>query len=172
MTTSRLITRRRALLAGLAPVGGALLPGVLSKMPPTYGHILRMGDDLTYAAHRLLLPGDALVARVQPGRDHVLPGNRHDQSRRHEVPLSGASRELQRAAFAGWRLSVREGRVARPGAFSLADLKAFAARTQITRHTCEEGWSAIAEWTGVPLGLILDAAGDSSDGAVRCFLFV
>ena len=86
MTTSRLITRRRALLAGLAPVGGALLPGVLSKMPPTYGHILRMGDNLTYAAHRLLLPGDALVREYRPGRYHVLPGNGHDQSRRYEIP--------------------------------------------------------------------------------------
>jgi DMSO/TMAO reductase YedYZ molybdopterin-dependent catalytic subunit len=34
-----------------------------------------------------------------------------------------------------------------------------AARTQITKHTCEEGWSAIAEWTGVPLRTVLEAAG-------------
>src|SRR5205807_1957854 len=33
------------------------------------------------------------------------------------------------------------------------------ARTQITKHTCEEGWSAIAEWTGVPLRTVLEAAG-------------
>ena len=26
------------------------------------------------------------------------------------------------------------------------------ARTQITRHDCVEGWSAIGKWTGVPLG--------------------
>ncbi len=32
-------------------------------------------------------------------------------------------------------------------------------RTQITRHTCEEGWSAIGQWTGVPLSLVLDAVG-------------
>jgi DMSO/TMAO reductase YedYZ molybdopterin-dependent catalytic subunit len=32
-------------------------------------------------------------------------------------------------------------------------------RTQITRHTCEEGWSAIAQWTGVPLRSVLEAAG-------------
>ena len=158
MTTSRLITRRRALLAGLAPVGGALLPGVLSKMPPTYGHILRMGDNLTYAAHRLLLPGDALVREYGRGDITSFPATGTTSPGETKSPLSGAYRELQRAAFAGWRLSV-EGRVARPRSFSLADLKAFAARTQITRHTCEEGWSAIAEWTGVPLGLILDAAG-------------
>jgi DMSO/TMAO reductase YedYZ molybdopterin-dependent catalytic subunit len=32
-------------------------------------------------------------------------------------------------------------------------------RTQITRHDCVEGWSAIGKWTGVPLKLVLDAAG-------------
>jgi DMSO/TMAO reductase YedYZ molybdopterin-dependent catalytic subunit len=60
--------------------------------------------------------------------------------------------------FADWRLSV-EGLVARPGSYSLADLKRLPSRTQITRHVCEEGWSAIAEWTGVPLRWVLDAAG-------------
>jgi DMSO/TMAO reductase YedYZ molybdopterin-dependent catalytic subunit len=38
-------------------------------------------------------------------------------------------------------------------------LKQLPSRTQITRHTCEEGWSAIAQWTGVPLGAILAASG-------------
>ena len=33
------------------------------------------------------------------------------------------------------------------------------ARSQITRHDCVEGWSAIAKWTGVPLKLLLDRAG-------------
>ena len=36
-------------------------------------------------------------------------------------------------------------------------------RTQITRHTCEEGWSAIAQWTGVPLRSVLEAAGIQPD---------
>jgi DMSO/TMAO reductase YedYZ molybdopterin-dependent catalytic subunit len=60
--------------------------------------------------------------------------------------------------FADWRLEV-EGSVARPGSYSLADLKRFPSRTQITRHQCEEGWSAIAEWTGVPLRTVLEASG-------------
>ena len=60
--------------------------------------------------------------------------------------------------FADWRLAI-EGRVARPQTFSLAALKQLPARTQITRHTCEEGWTAIAQWTGVPLSFVLDAAG-------------
>jgi len=63
-----------------------------------------------------------------------------------------------KAAFIGSVPSV-EGRVARPGTYSLANLKKFPPRTQITRHTCEEGWSAIARWTGVPLSLVLNNAG-------------
>src|SRR4029450_12740306 len=72
--------------------------------------------------------------------------------------LGDTYRKLQAGAFADWRLSV-EGRVARPRTFSLADLKQLPSRTQITRHTCEEGWTAIGQWTGVQLSRVLDAAG-------------
>src|SRR5215510_1852440 len=61
MNTNQLITRREALIAGLASVGGLLLSGCSRKLPPTYGNILRMGDTLTYAAHQTLLPGQKLV---------------------------------------------------------------------------------------------------------------
>ena len=73
MDTSRLITRRTALIAGLASVGGMLLPGSLKKLPPTYGNILRMGDNLTYAAHRLFLPKQSLV-REYRHEDIAIPG--------------------------------------------------------------------------------------------------
>ena len=59
---------------------------------------------------------------------------------------------------AGWRLQV-DGLVRRPGSFSLAELKGMAARTQITRHDCVEGWSAIGKWTGVPLSAVLNKVG-------------
>jgi DMSO/TMAO reductase YedYZ molybdopterin-dependent catalytic subunit len=72
--------------------------------------------------------------------------------------LGEAYRRLEVGAFADWRLSV-EGRVTTPRTFSLNDLKQLRARTQITRHTCEEGWTAIGQWTGVPLSLVLEAAG-------------
>ena len=49
--------------------------------------------------------------------------------------------------------------VARPGSLSLAELKAFPASTQITHQACEEGWSFIAEWTGVPLVDVLEHVG-------------
>ena len=60
--------------------------------------------------------------------------------------------------FANWRMKV-DGLVARPLSLSMAELRAMPARTQITRHDCVEGWSAIGQWTGAPLKLLLDAAG-------------
>src|SRR5258708_28438936 len=49
--------------------------------------------------------------------------------------------------------------VARPGSFSLAELKSYPSRSQITHLACEEGWSFIAEWTGVTLSHVLDLVG-------------
>jgi len=57
-----------------------------------------------------------------------------------------------------WRLTV-DGFVGRPSSFSLAELKRLPFRTQITHHACEEGWSFIAEWTGVALSTILNLVG-------------
>ena len=62
-----------------------------------------------------------------------------------------AYRDARAKGFDAWRLQV-EGQVATPREFSLADLRQLQARTQITRHTCEEGWSAIGQWTGVLAG--------------------
>ena len=50
------------------------------------------------------------------------------------------------------------GLVEQPLALSLADVRALPQRTQITRHDCVEGWSAIGEWTGPQLSALLDAA--------------
>jgi DMSO/TMAO reductase YedYZ molybdopterin-dependent catalytic subunit len=49
-----------------------------------------------------------------------------------------------------WRLKV-SGLVKQPAQYSLAELKSMPSRTQITRHDCVEGWSAIGKWKGVPL---------------------
>jgi DMSO/TMAO reductase YedYZ molybdopterin-dependent catalytic subunit len=54
-----------------------------------------------------------------------------------------------------WRLQVA-GLVKAPQTFSLEELKAMPARSQVTRHDCVEGWSAIARWKGVPLAQIMN----------------
>ncbi len=163
MKTNRLLTRRHVLLGGLASMGGLLLPGCSKNLPPTYGNLLRMGDVLTYTAHRTLLPGQSLAREYSHEDISSVPAigttNPADPGNPYFSATYGPTYErLHGAGFADWRLSI-EGRVARPGSYSLADLKRFPSRTQITKHMCEEGWSAIAEWTGVPLSHVLEAAG-------------
>jgi len=59
--------------------------------------------------------------------------------------------------FPDWRLEGK-GLVGKPLALTLAEVKALPQRTQITRHDCVEGWSAIGEWQGPQLSHLLDAA--------------
>jgi DMSO/TMAO reductase YedYZ molybdopterin-dependent catalytic subunit len=71
-------------------------------------------------------------------------------------PDSDAYRALALGKFADYRLQV-DGLVGAPRAFTLAELRALPDRTQITRHDCVEGWSAIAKWRGARLSALLDA---------------
>jgi DMSO/TMAO reductase YedYZ molybdopterin-dependent catalytic subunit len=65
-------------------------------------------------------------------------------------PDSEEYQALLRSGFANWRLQVH-GLVGRPAQLTLEQLRAMPSRTQITRHDCVEGWSAIGKWKGVPL---------------------
>jgi DMSO/TMAO reductase YedYZ molybdopterin-dependent catalytic subunit len=163
MQKNQLITRRKAIATGMASLSVLLLPGCSKPLPPSYGNILRMGDALTYAAHRTLLPGQSLAKEYRYSDISSFPAigttNPADSGTIYYSTEHGPTYErLQESAFTDWRLSI-EGRVARPGFYSLADLQKFPSQKQITRHTCEEGWTAIAEWQGVPLSTILQSAG-------------
>lgn len=148
---------RRAFITGMASSAGVLLAGCSQTDPPTYGHVLRMGDLLTYKAHRLLLPAQSLAREYDYADISSVPaiGTTNPSGHKEHGPVY---ERLLANQFADWRLPV-EGSVARPRAFSLDELKRMPSRTQITRHTCEEGWSAIAQWTGVPLRSVLESAG-------------
>lgn len=69
-----------------------------------------------------------------------------------------AYRGMLANGFAQWALTV-DGLVHRPLSLPLTALKAMPQRTQITRHDCVEGWSAIGKWQGPQLGAILSSAG-------------
>ena len=73
-------------------------------------------------------------------------------------PNTDEYRALAATGFADYRLEV-DGLVAEPKSFSLAELRALPSRTQITRHDCVEGWSAIGKWTGTPLSAFLRRVG-------------
>lgn len=154
---------RRTFLQGAVSSAGLVLAGCSDSEPPTYGNILRMGDNLTYKAHRLLLPNQSLAREYDHSDISSSPAigttNPADPDKSSYSELQGPiyERHLQND-FADWRITV-EGSVMRPGSYSLANLKRMPSRTQITRHTCEEGWSAISQWTGVPLHHVLAEAG-------------
>ena len=67
------------------------------------------------------------------------------------------------------RLSARRstGLVEQPADVHARQLRALPSRTQITRHDCVEGWSAIGKWKGVKLSALLDAVQAEARGALR-----
>jgi DMSO/TMAO reductase YedYZ molybdopterin-dependent catalytic subunit/thiosulfate reductase cytochrome b subunit len=57
--------------------------------------------------------------------------------------------------FAGYRLAVG-GLVEQPVSLSLEELRALGVQTQVTEHNCIQGWTAVAEWSGVPLARVVE----------------
>ena len=155
-------SRRAFLGAGLSAAGALLLPGCGSMLPPTYGSLFGLGDTMTFAAHRLLLPRMALAREFDRSQISAFPAiNTVD-------PPDEAYQRYRAGRFAEWRLPI-DGLVTRPLALSLDDIKRLPARTQVTQHSCERGWSAIGEWTGVTLGRVLEAAGIKAEARYVVF---
>ncbi len=154
MKKKNIITRRQAIITGMSSLGGLLI-GCSAEAPPTYGNILRMGDALTYHTQRGIMNGKSLAKEYDYRNISSFPATGNVN------PAATGSEEfdkLLRSDFSDYRLTV-EGSVQRPTSFSIDDLKKLSSRSQITRHTCEEGWTAIAQWTGVPLSVVLEKVG-------------
>ncbi len=154
---------RRAFLGGTASLLGLCAAGCGETEPPTYGNLLRMGDLLTYKAHRLLLPEHSMareytLAELSPAPAIGTVNPADSGGHRFHEEHGPRYERLRAGGFADWALTV-EGAVARPQAFSLAALERLPRRTQVTRITCEQGWTAIVEWTGVTLRGVLEATG-------------
>ena len=157
-----LLTRRGALLASLG-TGGLSMAGCskvfqADRLTQNTGfhHVLEQAEHWDLFSQRFLLQGGRLATEysVKDLSPHFKGnGTLHPAGDEYARHLEGG--------FADWRLVV-DGMVARPLSLSLADLRGLPAKTQITRHDCVEGWSAIGQWTGVPLGLLLRAAGASA----------
>ena len=63
-------------------------------------------------------------------------------------------RDMLENGFVGWKLKIH-GLVEKPLELSLGDLHAMKKESQITEHSCIQGWTAIGEWAGVPLSYII-----------------
>ncbi|MGO9274482.1 MAG: molybdopterin-dependent oxidoreductase [Terriglobia bacterium] len=152
------ISRRKLITTGLVAAAGASGLGVAAKLaerygliPPDAGVLYGAGETLTYAAQRVL-------TRHSPAHEFARDQISKDPFANAVDPLGEEFHHLQEGGFADWRLAV-DGMVARRASFSLAELKSFPCRNQITLLACEEGWSYIAEWSGVPLAHILNLVG-------------
>jgi DMSO/TMAO reductase YedYZ molybdopterin-dependent catalytic subunit len=153
--TSGKLSRRKLITTGLAATAGVAGLGVAARLaqrhgliPPDHGGIYGLGETLTYASQRLLTRHS--LAREFSRSQISKPPFPNEIS-----PLNDAYKRLQAGGFADWRLTI-DGMVARPVSLSLDQLKSYPSQSQITMVQCEEGWSYIAEWIGVPLGRVLE----------------
>jgi DMSO/TMAO reductase YedYZ molybdopterin-dependent catalytic subunit len=164
------ISRRKLIRTGLGAVAGAGALGVLVRFADRYGlipanhrGIYGLSETLTYAGQRLLTKLPSMAREFDRSRiSKVIPVN-------GKAPKAETYQRFLAGGFADWRLTL-DGMVARPRSYSLAELKDFPSRSQITHQACEEGWSFIAEWTGVPLSYVLERAG-IHPGARYVFFF-
>ena len=153
-----LISRRKLIYGGVAAaagVGGLATAEHLAKryglVPPDAGGIYGPGETLTYACQRLL------TTRT-PAREFPRSMISKNPFANEVAPPTDGFKHLQAGGFRDWRLVI-DGTVARPMSLSLADLKTLPIHSQVTEVACEEGWSYIAEWIGVPLSEVLREAG-------------
>ena len=153
------VSRRKLIQSGLGAAAGVGALGAAVRVADRYGLIpancrgvYGLSETLTYAGQRLLTKLPSMAREFDRSQiSKVIPVN-------GAAPKAEAYQRLLASGFADWRLAI-DGLVAHPGSYSLADLKGFPSRSQITHQACEEGWSFIAEWTGVPLAHVLERVG-------------
>ena len=114
--------------------------------------VLGVGERASRSAQRLASSRRSMAQEFSPA--DLSPQFRSNGTANPDNPEYQA---LAATHFADWRLKI-DGLVERPLKLSLQELRAMASRTQITRHDCVEGWSAIGQWTGVPLSAVLRLA--------------
>jgi DMSO/TMAO reductase YedYZ molybdopterin-dependent catalytic subunit len=140
-------------LAGCGPISTAL------SQNQSVQRVLASAEGLNHA-----LIGTRGLAREYRDRDV----DRNFRVNGFATPSDAHYAALAAGDFSAYRLIV-EGAVERPRALSLAELYAMPQLTQITRHDCVEGWSAIGKWSGVPLSAVLDAVIPRADARYVVF---
>jgi len=148
------ITRRRLLIGSAASLGAIGLTGCDDvAQNSNVQNVLEMAERLTMRGQRLLVSNDKLAREFSEA--DISPVFKPNGS---TAPDSEDYVRMTENGFADWRLKI-DGLVERSIDLSLGDLKKLPQRTQITRHDCVEGWSAIGKWMGTPLGPLLQSVG-------------
>ena len=147
----RAIFNRRQFLTRAAASAGALLLAGCNKLSETewFPKLLGSAESLSNSAQHLVTSRTSMAQEFTAA--DLSPSFR---SNGNADPGTAEYAALAKNDFADWVLEV-DGLVAQPMTFTLAQLRALPSRTQISRHDCVEGWSAIGKWKGVPLHQIL-----------------
>ncbi len=157
-------SRRGLLRAGLASLTGLVLAGC-DALPggDSVTAVLDSVSRFTMTAQRAILGRSALAPEYAEA--DISP---HFKANGSTDPVDETYKAMVADGFSDWKLKV-DGLVDHPSEFSLADLRAMPARTQITRHDCVEGWSCIGKWTGVPLSDVLARVGVKAEARYIVF---
>ncbi|MBH5322260.1 molybdopterin-dependent oxidoreductase [Aurantiacibacter sediminis] len=149
----------------LVAAGSAFLAGC-SKIGDTalFEKLVDGAENWHRGLHRAL-GGGRIPMAPEFSRNDVSPFFRGNGS---QTVDTDEYRAAEAEGFANWQLAVG-GLVANPMTLSMEDIRALPQRTQITRHDCVEGWSAIGEWIGPQLSAILEAAQPSEDARFIVF---
>ncbi|MDQ3197059.1 MAG: molybdopterin-binding protein [Burkholderiales bacterium] len=146
---------RRQFLARAAGVTGTLLLAGCDRLSRSewFANFLASSEKLSSAAQHLVTSRTSMAQEFSEA--DLSPTFRSNGTR---VPKNSQYLALAQNNFADYRLEIA-GLVERPMALSLAELRELPNRTQITRHDCVEGWSAIGKWNGASLSALLEIAG-------------
>lgn len=150
-TKSPLIVTRRALVGSLAIASGGLLSGCDAlNANQSWRDTLRLAESGNMALQRAIQGRERMAREYSPrdiGRSVPANGTR--------TPTDADYLKQAATGFSDWTLAI-DGLVEKPTRFALGQIRSMPKQTQITRHDCVEGWSAIGKWTGVNLAHLLD----------------
>ncbi len=151
MSQSSKLTRRQWLTRAVGGAGAALLAGCDRVSQSSWGSkVLGAGESVSHAAQRLVLTRKSMAEEFSEA--DLSPQFRSNGTAMPRNPKYAA---LAESGFNEYRLEV-SGLVEQAASLSLAQVRALPNRTQITRHDCVEGWSAIGKWKGARLGALLE----------------
>jgi DMSO/TMAO reductase YedYZ molybdopterin-dependent catalytic subunit len=137
--------RRDFIRFGGASLSAALFGACGSEGPAKAQKLLDYASKKNESVERLIFRHTSM--------DHAKSNVRDAGSAFPSYFIADAVPTLDAAGLAAWRLEV-SGMVARPLSLTLGDLIKLERKTQRVNHYCVEGWTAVAEFSGVQLSAL------------------
>lgn len=151
------------MIIGLIAIGGVMLSWAIAHF--IAWHFPRNVQQL----HRMLsVPFIAVLDRYHPRERYTKEDISPFFWPNGKLPVSDEWRRLAERGFKDYRLKIG-GLVEHSLSLSLADLKDLGRKEHISLHHCIQGWSGIAQWTGVPMSEIVALAKPKPGAKVVAF---